>query len=147
MVKMGLDVGDRRIGVAVSDALGYTAQGKGVIKRDDLQSDLEKIKEYIEKHQVDELIIGLPKNMDNSLGPQAEKVKNFAGFLRNRLDIPVKLWDERLTTRQAEEVLIQGDVSRARRKEVIDKMAAVLILQNYLDFKDHQKRTGGKNYD
>ncbi|MCL5290106.1 MAG: Holliday junction resolvase RuvX [Eubacteriales bacterium] len=132
---MGLDFGDKRIGVAVSDPLGWTAQGITVIKRQaSLASDLELIRELAAKYNVERIVLGLPRNMDGSSGTQAVKVKAFAGKLSERLKLPVELWDERLTTKAADKLLIEADLSRARRRKVIDKMAASLILQGYLDF-------------
>ncbi len=141
--KMGLDIGNKRIGIAISDSLNYTAQGKEVLIRKNHQQDLKIIKNYIDKYQVDELVVGLPKNMDNSTGPQAKKVKNYFNFLRNNLEISVILWDERFSTKEAEKILIEADLSRADRKKVIDKVAASIILQGYLDYRKRQKNSGG----
>ena len=132
---MGLDFGDKRIGVAVSDPTGLIAQGLEVLERGkSLKADLLRVRDLAEKNEVETIVIGLPRNMDGSLGPQAEKVRMFGQKLAGLLDLPVKYWDERLTTMAAEKLLIQADVSRARRRKVIDKMAASLILQGYLDF-------------
>ncbi|MCL5677486.1 MAG: Holliday junction resolvase RuvX [Firmicutes bacterium] len=136
---LGLDVGDRRIGVAVSDELLLTAQGVAVIQRQGLDSDLRQVETIIERHGGAGLVVGLPRNMDGSLGPQAEKVRRFAEQLERRTGLPVQFWDERLTTVAAERVLLEGDVRRARRKQVIDRQAAILILQGYLD----RRRTSG----
>lgn len=130
---MGLDVGDKKIGVAISDSMGITAQGYDVIERSELKVDLKKIKNIIKKNKVTQVVIGLPKNMNGTIGPQGEKIINFAQELGKILDINIKLWDERLTTVEAEKTLLLADVSRKKRKKVIDKLAAVLILQNYLD--------------
>ena len=132
MRKLGLDFGDKRIGIAVSDALGITAQGKDYISRTDLKKDLEIIKDYIEKYSIDEIVVGMPKNMDGSYGPRAKKTQEFVNFLKNNLKIPIKTWDERLSSKEAERILIKADMSRKKRKEVIDKMAASLILDSYL---------------
>ncbi len=142
---MGLDYGSKTIGVSVSDELGITAQGKGTIKRTDLRHDLQKIMEYIEKYQVEEIIVGLPRNMDGTFGSRAEKTQQFVNFLNNNLDLAVKFWDERLSSREAERLLIKADLSRARRKKVIDQVAASIILQTYLDSQRINKRTGGIN--
>ena len=132
---MGLDFGDKRIGVAVSDPTGLIAQGLAVLERGkSLKADLLRVRDLAEKNEVETIVIGLPRNMDGGLGPQAEKVRMFGQKLAGLLDLPVKYWDERLTTMAAEKLLIQADVSRARRRKVIDKMAASLILQGYLDF-------------
>jgi len=137
--KLGLDFGDKRIGVAVSDALGITAQGKGYISRTDLKKDLEIIKDYIKKYSIDEIVVGMPKNMDGSHGPRAKKTQEFVNFLKNNLEIPIKTWDERLSSKEAERVLIKADMSRKKRKEVIDKMAASLILDSYLKANNRRK--------
>jgi len=139
---MGLDVGDKKIGVALSDSMGWTAQGYSVIERKDLKGTLCKIKKIIEKNDVAQVIIGLPKNMNGSIGPQGEKILKFAEELGNIINnnIEIKLWDERLTTIEAEKTLIEADLSRKKRKQVVDKLAAVLILQNYLDSRRLQER-------
>lgn len=130
---MGLDVGEKTIGVALSDLMGWTAQGLEVIRRTTMSKDLERLKEIIVQHQVEKIVIGLPKNMDGTIGPQGEKVQQFSKKLEAAFNLPVVFWDERLTTVAAEKMLIGADVSRGKRKKVIDKMAAVLILQGYLD--------------
>lgn len=130
---MGLDVGERTVGVALSDELGLTAQGLGVIRRSALARDLDRIAALVEEHQVGAVVIGLPRNMDGTLGPQAQRMLAFAEALQQRLGRQVHTWDERWTTRAAERLLIEGDVSRRRRRRVVDKMAAALILQGYLD--------------
>lgn len=132
---LGLDYGDRRIGVAVSDIFGWTAQGVDVIvrKRDD--EDLQRIAEIVQAHEIGEIVLGLPKNMNGTIGPRGEICMAFAQTLHDFLNLPVHLWDERLTTVSAERTLIEADVSRKKRKQVVDKMAATLILQNFLDSK------------
>lgn len=132
---MGLDYGDRRIGVAVSDIFGWTAQGVEVIERRREGDEYDRIAELANQHEVEEIVVGLPKNMNGSVGPRGEICKDFAEELRNRIKVPVHLWDERLTTVSAQRTLIEADVSRKKRKGIVDKMAAVLILQNYLDSK------------
>jgi len=132
---LGLDVGDKTIGVAVSDELGWTAQGLETIKRQSKEKDLTRIQEWIAKYQIGGIVVGLPKNMNGTIGPRAEICQAFARFLEERTSLPVYLWDERLTTMAAERMLISADVSRQKRKNVIDKMAATLILQGYLDAK------------
>ncbi|MBD7943789.1 MULTISPECIES: Holliday junction resolvase RuvX [Psychrobacillus] len=135
---MGLDVGSRTVGVAISDALGWTAQGIETIKiNEDVQEfGIERIDELVKQHQVSEFVVGFPKNMNNSIGPRAEASEQFAKLLTDKYNFPVTLWDERLTTMAAERMLIDADVSRKKRKQVIDKMAAVMILQGYLDRKN-----------
>jgi putative Holliday junction resolvase len=136
---LGLDVGDKTIGVAVSDPLGVIAQGVGIILRTKRESDLIKIKELIKKYAVELIVVGLPWNMNGTLGKQGQKALAFADQLKKNAGVPVQTWDERLTTLTAEKVLLSADLSRARRKKVIDKIAAVLILQNFLDAKNCQK--------
>lgn len=135
MRMMGLDYGDRRIGVAVSDALQWTAQGIGVVETRRDGQELDEIAQLISQHEVSEIVVGLPKNMNGTIGPRGEICIAFAQSLREKLNLPVHLWDERLTTRSAERTLLEADVSRKKRKSVVDKMAAVLILQNFLDSK------------
>jgi putative Holliday junction resolvase len=132
---MGLDYGDRNIGVAVSDAFGWTAQGKETVERRRDGGELDRIAELVKEYEVSEVVVGLPKNMNGSIGPRGEISIAFAEQLRQKLGLPVHLWDERLTTVSAERTLLEADVSRKKRKQVIDKMAATLILQNYLDSK------------
>lgn len=132
---MGLDVGDRTIGVAVSDLMGITAQGVTTIKRESKKKDIEELKKIIKDNNVNHIVSGLPKNMNGTIGPQSEKVIKFCDLLKEETGMEIEYWDERLTTVSAEKMLIDGDVSRKNRKKVIDKLAAVLILQNYLDFK------------
>lgn len=142
MRALGLDVGDATIGVAVSDSLLMTAQGRETIRRTTVKEDIDKLIDYIINEEIGVIVVGLPLNMNGSLGPQAEKTQQFARRLEkkvrhtNRLennDIPIEFWDERLTTMAAERMLIQADVSREKRKKVVDKMAAAFILQGYLD--------------
>ncbi|WP_130807204.1 Holliday junction resolvase RuvX [Senegalia massiliensis] len=130
---LGLDVGDKTIGVAVSDPLGFTAQGIKTIKRTSIKKDLEEMVEIINEKHVSKIVIGLPKNMNNTLGPQGEKVKKFAEKLKKYIDIDIVYQDERLSTVSATKTLIEADVSRKKRKNVVDKLAAVYILQTYLD--------------
>ena len=132
---MGLDVGDKTIGVAVSDLMGLTAQGVKTIKRVGKKKDIEALKEIIKERQVNKIVSGLPKNMNGTLGPQGEKVIKFCELLEEETGIKIEYWDERLSTVAAERTLIQGNVSRKKRKGVIDMVAAVIILQGYLDSK------------
>ncbi len=134
---MGLDVGSKTIGVAISDALGWTAQGIETVKINEAADDfgMARLGELIKQYEVTQAVVGFPKNMNNSIGPRAEASQKFAALLEEVYAIPVVLWDERLTTMAAEKMLISADVSRKNRKKVIDKMAAVMILQGYLDFK------------
>ena len=132
---MGLDVGDKTIGVAVSDLMGLTAQGVKTIKRVGKKKDIEALKEIIKERQVNKIVSGLPKNMNGTLGPQGEKVIKFCELLEEETGIKIEYWDERLSTVAAERTLIQGNVRRENRKGVIDMVAAVIILQGYLDRK------------
>ena len=130
---MGLDVGDKTIGVAVSDLMGLTAQGVKTIKRVGKKKDIEALKEIIKERPVNKIVSGLPKNMNGTLGPQGEKVIKFCELLEEETGIKIEYWDERLSTVAAERTLIQGNVRRENRKGVIDMVAAVIILQGYLD--------------
>lgn len=132
---MGLDVGNRTIGVAISDLLGITAQGVTTIYRKGLWEDLEQIEKYIKEYNIKTILIGIPKNMNGTIGSQGQRVTEFGNFLKKRTEPDIIYWDERLTTMAAQRTLISADVSRKDRKKVIDKLAAVLILQSYLDAK------------
>ena len=139
MRKMGLDVGDKTVGIAVSDELGYTAQGIMTLERVGIRKDTGKIIDMVKEYGCDTVVIGLPKNLNSSDNIQTEKVREFRTMLENKMrstgmkDIKIVWQDERLTTVMAERVLIAADVSRSKRKKVIDKQAAVIILQSYLD--------------
>ena len=133
---MGLDVGSKTVGVAISDPLGFTAQGLEIIQIDEEkeQFGFERLTELVEQYKVDKFVLGLPKNMNNTSGPRVEASKAYGEKIAELFRIPVEYQDERLTTVAAERMLIeQADVSRSKRKKVIDKLAAQLILQNYLD--------------
>ena len=130
---MGLDVGSHTIGVAVSDLLGFTAQGVEVIRRTTEATDFDRLAFLVKEYLVSSFVVGLPKNMNNSIGTQGEFSLDFARKLEERFHLPVILWDERLTTRSAEQFLIMANVQRKKRKQVIEKLAASLILQSYLD--------------
>ena len=133
---MGLDFGSRTTGVAVSDPLGITAQGVETIVRKDeykLRQTCARIEELIKEYEIEEIVLGYPKNMNNTAGERAEKTEAFKAMLERRTGKPVILWDERLTTIAAERVLMESGVRRENRKAVVDKIAAVLILQGYLD--------------
>jgi len=142
MKVLGLDIGEKRIGVAVSDELGYTAQGMQVLTRKGLDDDLAALKELIEAAEVTEVVVGFPKNMDGSVGESAQNVLSFVKKMEESLTIPLILWDERWTTAEATRVLLQADLSRKKRRKVVDKLAAVLILQGYLDSLDQQGGEG-----
>ncbi len=141
---MGLDYGSVTVGVAVSDALLITAQGVEVIRRPretKLRQTLARIAELVQEYAVELIVLGYPKNMNNTLGERAEKSEEFAEMLRKRTGLEVVLWDERLTTVSAHQALIEGNVRREDRSKVVDKIAAVFILQSYLDYKSRQKET------
>lgn len=133
---MGLDVGSKTVGVAISDPLGFTAQGVEIIKIEEEAGEFgfERLGELVKQYKVDKFVVGLPKNMNNTEGPRVEASKAYGDQIKELFNIPVDYQDERLTTVQAERMLVeQADVSRGKRKKVIDKLAAQLILQNYLD--------------
>lgn len=133
---MGLDVGSKTVGVAVSDPFGWTAQGIETIRIDEAQEEFgfDRLAELVKEYDVTQFVVGLPKNMNNSIGPRAEASIAYGEIIEERFNIPVAYQDERLTTVQAERMLVeQANTSRAKRKKVIDKLAAVMILQNYLD--------------
>ena len=133
---LGLDVGSRTVGVAVSDPMGWTAQGVEIIRinEDEAEFGLERLGEIIKAKQVKGVVLGLRKNMNNSEGPRAEAARRYAKMVEDTFGLPTDFQDERLTTVQAERMLIEeADVSRKKRKQVIDKIAAEFILQNYLD--------------
>ena len=133
---LGLDVGTKTIGVALSDALGWTAQGLTTLKINTHAGDygIDQVVEIARTNEVDTIVVGLPKNMNNSIGESGERSQYFAKLLALELtDVKITLWDERLSTVAAERSLLEADLSRKKRKAVIDKMAAVFILQGYLD--------------
>lgn len=135
---MGLDVGSKTVGVAVSDLLGWTAQGVEIIPIDEEAGvfGLDRVQELVAEHEVVGFVLGLPKNMNNTLGPRAEAAQAYGQMLTTKFNLPIDFQDERLTTVEAERMLVeQADASRKKRKQVIDKLAASLILQNYLDAK------------
>jgi putative Holliday junction resolvase len=132
---LGLDVGDVRIGVALSDETATLASGLDTIQRVGPRKDVKAVAELVRCHEVAELVVGLPRRLDGGLGPQAQKVLAFMDELRTAVKVPVVPWDERFTSAVANRVLIEGDVSRKGRKAVVDKVSAILILQNYLDYR------------
>ncbi|MBO1579248.1 MULTISPECIES: Holliday junction resolvase RuvX [Bacillus] len=134
---LGLDVGTKTVGVAISDEMGWTAQGLETIKINEEREifGFDRVSELVKQYNVDKIVVGLPKNMNGTIGPRGEACQQYAESLRELLQLEVILWDERLSTMAAERLLISADVSRKKRKQVIDKMAAVVILQGYLDSK------------
>jgi len=139
MRTLGLDVGDRRIGVALSDSLGITAQRLAVLERRGESNDLDAVAALAQDHQAGAVVVGLPLMMNGTVGEQAKKVTAFAEALKRRVACPVHLVDERLTTVQSERALLETDTRRAKRKQVIDQVAAQLILQAYLDGQAHRQ--------
>ena len=140
---MGLDLGSKTVGVAISDELLITAQGIEIIRRKEenkLRQTLARIEELIVEYEVEEIVLGYPKNMNDTEGERVEKTKDFHEKLERRTGLTVHLWDERLTTVAAEKAMIEAGLRREERKEQVDKLAAVLILQGYLDYKGMQKR-------
>ncbi len=130
---MGLDIGSHTIGMAISDELGITAQGLKTLRRKSMEEDFREIAAIIDQFGINKIVVGLPKNMDGTLGKQAEIVLHWIKTLNEKIQIPVVTWDERLSTVGASKVLLEADLSRRKRKKVIDKLAAVLILQGFLD--------------
>ena len=135
---MGLDYGSKTVGVAISDPLGYTAQGIEIIRREKetkLRQTLARIEALIKEYQVESIVLGFPKNMNNTIGDRAEKSLAFKEMLEKRTGLPVVMWDERLTTVEANRTLMEGKVRREDRSKYVDMLAAVYILQGYLDSK------------
>lgn len=133
---LALDFGQKNIGVAISDPFGWSAQGLETIRRKqetDIKESVQKIANLVEQYQVQKIVIGFPKNMNNTCGERAEKTLLFKSKLEKSFSIPIILWDERLSSAGAERILLEADVNRKKRKTLIDKMAAVFILQGYLD--------------
>ena len=132
---LGLDIGDVRIGVAISDELEITAQKLQVIQRKYIEKDTDIIKEIIESNDIDTVIVGLPKMLNGTIGIQAQKVIDFTNILKSKITVPFIFWDERLTTSEVNKMLINANVRRSKRREVADILSAQLILQGYLDRK------------
>ncbi|MBE5870236.1 MAG: Holliday junction resolvase RuvX [Lachnospiraceae bacterium] len=139
---MGLDFGSKTVGVAVSDELLLTAQGVEIVRRkseDKLRQTCARIEELIEEYQVEKLVLGLPKMMNNTEGERVEKTKAFREMLSRRTGLEVVLWDERLTTVSADRIMMEAGIRREHRKDYVDKIAAVFILQGYLDYLANRK--------
>jgi putative Holliday junction resolvase len=130
---MGLDIGSRTIGVAISDESGMIAQGFSTIKRKSMEEDLKELSLIIAQFNIDKIVVGLPKNMNGTIGKQAEMVSQWIRTAQEKIPLPMLTWDERLSTVEASKILLEADLSRKERKGVIDKVAAILILQGYLD--------------
>ncbi len=133
MRHLGIDYGSKRLGLAISDEMGIIAGKYDTLESRGLRNDLERIKAIVEKERVEKIVVGYPRNMDGSVGDTARKVNAFVEGLREATLVPVETWDERLSSISAEKLLIEGDVRRKKRRKIIDQVAAVIILQNYLD--------------
>lgn len=143
MRMIGLDFGSKTVGVAVSDELLVTAQGVEIIRRkseNKLRQTLARIEELITDYQVDRIVLGFPKNMNNSEGERCERTREFQAMLERRTGLTVELWDERLTTVAADQVMMEAGIRRENRREYVDQIAATFILQGYLDFLNNQKK-------
>lgn len=141
---MGLDYGSKTVGVAVSDALGLTAQGIEIVRRkseNKLRQTLARIEEIAKEYGVEKIVLGFPKHMNNDIGERAEKSLEFKEMLERRTGLPVVMWDERLTTVEADRTMMETGIRRENRKEYVDMIAAVFILQGYLDYLPHQKES------
>ena len=138
MRTMALDVGEKTVGIAVTDELGISASPRETLRRDG--SELDRLERIVKEEGVGEVVVGLPISLNGTLGPSAQKVLAFVETLRTRLEVPIETWDERLTTAEAEKMLIAADTRRAKRRQVIDQIAATLILQGYLRNKSWQTR-------
>lgn len=139
---MGLDYGSKTVGVAVSDPLGLTAQGIEIVRRkseNKLRQTLARIEEIAKEYGVEKIVLGFPKHMNNDIGERAEKSLEFKEMLERRTGLPVVMWDERLTTVEADRTMMETGIRRENRKEYVDMIAAVFILQGYLDYLSHQK--------
>lgn len=141
---MGLDYGSKTVGVAVSDPLGLTAQGIEIVRRkseNKLRQTLARIEEIAKEYGVEKIVLGFPKHMDNDIGERAEKSLEFKEMLERRTGLPVVMWDERLTTVEADRTMMETGIRRENRKEYVDMIAAVFILQGYLDYLSNQQAT------
>lgn len=145
---LGLDYGSKTVGVAISDPLGFTAQAVETIWRKEenkLRKTLARIEELISEYQVEKIVVGYPKNMNNTVGERAEKALEFKAMLERRTRLPVEMWDERLTTVEANRTLMEAGVRRENRKQYLDELAAVFILQGYLDLCDFGNNNGDEH--
>lgn len=141
---MGLDYGSKTVGVAVSDALGLTAQGIEIVRRkseNKLRQTLARIEEIAKEYSVEKIVLGFPKHMNNDIGERAEKSLEFKEMLERRTGLPVVMWDERLTTVEADRTMMETGIRRENRKEYVDMIAAVFILQGYLDYLSNHKES------
>jgi putative Holliday junction resolvase len=138
---MGLDIGSHTIGVAITDELRIAAQGLKTIRRKSKEEDLKELIKIIDQFEIAKIVVGLPRNMNGTLGKQAEMVFQWIKDLKDKLDLPVVTWDERFSTVEASRILLEADLSRRKRKKAIDKLAAAIILQGYIE-KDRNKNDG-----
>lgn len=136
-----LDYGSKRIGVAVCDELGMTAQGLATIFRKNRRRDLEEIAGFIRTYSVEKIVIGYPIRLDGTEGIECEKISKFAALLESAFSLPVIKWDETLSTKEAEEILFRANIARNKRRNIVDKLAATLILQGYLDAQEHRNKS------
>lgn len=136
---LGLDLGSKTIGVAISDPFGWTAQGITTIRRTKKENDILEIEKICNEYKVEEIVIGLPKNMNGSIGESGNRAIEFSEVVKEKLNIKITMWDERLTTVAAHKAMIEADLSREKRKKIVDKIAAIYILQGYLDRLSNQK--------
>jgi len=134
-----IDYGSKRIGLAICDELGLTAQALTTITRKNREKDLEEIEAVIKQYNVEKIVVGYPLRLDGTEGIQCEKVNRFVDILESRFSLPIIKWDETLSTKEAEEILIEANISRKKRKDVVDKLAAAIILKSYLDYVDRTK--------
>ncbi|MBN1064324.1 Holliday junction resolvase RuvX [Clostridium botulinum] len=130
---LGLDLGKKTIGVAISDPLGFTAQGITTIRRANKEKDMEELRKICDEYKVETIVIGLPKNMNGTIGPSGEIAMEIGKLVEEALNIKVEFWDERLTTVAAHKAMLEADLSRSKRKKIVDKVASTYILQGYLD--------------
>lgn len=135
---LGLDLGQKTIGVAISDPLGFTAQGLTTIRRGSKEKDIEDLKKICDEYKVETIVIGLPKNMNGTIGPSGEIAMAFGKLLEEEFQIEIKFWDERLTTVAAHKAMLEADLSRNKKKKIVDKVASTYILQGYLDMISRQ---------
>lgn len=135
---LGLDLGQKTIGIAISDPLGFTAQGLTTIRRSNKEKDIEDLRKICEDYKVETIVIGLPKNMNGTIGPSGELAMAFGKLIEDEFKIEVKFWDERLTTVAAHKAMLEADLSRSKRKKIVDKVASTYILQGYLDMISRQ---------
>jgi putative Holliday junction resolvase len=136
---LGIDYGSKRLGLAMCDELGLTAQALTTITRKNRERDLKEIETVIKQYNVEKIIVGYPLRLDGTEGIQCEKVNRFVDILESRFSLPIVKWDETLSTKEAEQILIEANINRKKRKDVVDKIAAAIILQDYLDYVDRTR--------